>query len=209
MAYDHSVETGAPSAASVYLSGDAGERPLVTRLTAFIALGFLFSTLTACTPMQARPTIQADPGAPTTTHSPNELDSVLQYYTRIRQLSGAALRKEQDVQRQAFAKDKSDLVRIQFALALSVPNNTDVDDARVVTLLDPLVKDAGTENASLRNLALLVTTLVGDNRKLNDSVMSLKQKLKDEQKETDALEQKLEALKSLEKRPSKPLRPEK
>ena len=160
-------------------------------------------------PMQARPTTQVDPAAPMTIHNANELDSVLEYYTRIWPLSGAALSKEQGTQRQAFASDKSDLVRIQLALALSVPNNTHGDVARVVMLLDPLAKNAGTGSAPLRNLALLLTTLVSDNRKLNDSVITLKQKLKDEQKETNALEQKLEALKSLEKRPSKALRQEK
>lgn len=200
MSYGHSGETDAPSA-SRYLPADVGERTLVTRLMCFIAVGLLFSALSACTPLQTRPVTQVDPTAPTTIHSANELESMLQYYARIRKFSWVALRKEQEVQRQAFAKEKSDLVRVQLALALSVPNNTDGDDARLVALLDPLVQDAGTESASLRNLALLLTTLVGDNRKLNDSLMSLKQKLRDEQKETEALEQKLEALKSLEKRP--------
>lgn len=209
MANDRPVETGTLAAASGYFDNDGGDRTRTTRLAKFIALGLLFYTLAACTPMQARPTTQVDPAAPMTIHNANELDRVLEYYTRIWQLSGAALSKEQDTQRQAFASDKSDLVRIQLALALSVPNNTHGDVARVVMLLDPLAKNAGTGSAPLRNLVLLLTTLVSDNRKLNDSVITLKQKLKEEQKETNALEQKLEALKSLEKRPSKALRPEK
>ncbi len=201
MSYVQSGETDAPSAASECLRADVGERTLATRLAGFIAIGLLFSALGACTPLQTRPATQVDPSAPTTIHNANELESMLQYYARIRQFSGAALRKEQEAQRLAFAKEKSDLVRIQFAIALSVPNNIDADDVRMVALLDPLIKDAGTERVSLRNLALLLSTLVGDNRKLNDSLLLLKQKLRDQQKETRALEQKLEALKSLEKTP--------
>jgi hypothetical protein len=208
MAHDRPIETGTPSAANGYFNNDGGNRTRTTRLAEFIALGLVFYTLAACTPMQARPTTQSDPAPPMTIQNASELDNALEYYARIWQLSGAALSKAQDAQRQTYARDKSDLARVQLALALSVPNNTDGDNARVVTLLDPLAKNAGPGSAPLRNLALLLSDLVSDNRKLNDSVVTLKQKLKEGQKETNALEQKLDALKSLEKRPSKAPRPE-
>jgi hypothetical protein len=204
MVYQHAGETGTPSGANAQLCGDAGERTVVTRMLRVIALGLWFGALGACAPMQSRPVVQVDPGtpsAPAIMQGANEIESLLQYYTRVKPLSGSALRNEQEAQRRAFAKEKSDVVRVQLALALSISNNTDGNDARAIALLDPLVKDAGNGNASLRNLAVLVTTLVGENRRLNDSVMPLKQKLRDEQKETEALQQKLEALKTLEKKP--------
>ena len=70
MAHDRSVETGTPAAASGYFNNDGGDQTRTTRLAEFIALGLLFYTLAACTPMQARPTTQVDPSAPMTIHNP-------------------------------------------------------------------------------------------------------------------------------------------
>lgn len=80
--------------------------------------------------------------------------------------------------RQLYANSNSDFVRVRYAMLLSVPGAAFSDEARAIEVLDPLLKNA---DAGLHTLVFMLSAQV------------------QEQRRGQGLQQKLEALKSLEK----------
>jgi hypothetical protein len=67
-------------------------------------------------------------------------------------------RKELNATSQAFAKDRSPQARMRLALVLSLPGTAYTDEARAMSLLEPLANAAGADGkfATLRQLADLL-----------------------------------------------------
>ena len=105
-------------------------------------------------------------------------ESLLMYFEYVHKLPSAELAKEHDAVRQLYANSSSDFVRVRYAMLLSVPGAAFSDDARALEALDPLVRNA---DAALHNLAVMVSAQI------------------QEQRRGQGLQQKLDALKSLEK----------
>jgi len=108
----------------------------------------------------------------------SDSESLLMYFEYVRKLSAAELAKEHDTARQLYARTPSDFNRVRYAMVLSVPGSAFSDDARALEALDPLLKHL---EAALHNLAFAVSAQI------------------QEQRRGQVLQQKLEALKSLEK----------
>lgn len=118
----------------------------------------------------------------------SRVESLLAYADYARNLSAAEAAKEQERLRHAgAAPNRSDFVRLQHALllALAAPVR---DLARARALLDPLPKDA-----DLRRLAAYLHAEIGEQ-------LDADRRYRDEQRRAADLEQKLEALKSIEQR---------
>jgi hypothetical protein len=126
-------------------------------------------------------------------------ESLLHYFDYARGLSAAELGRENESLRQAFATDKSDFTRLRYALLLSMPGTGARDLARAQQLLDPVRSEAEGRDPALRALAVLLVAEIAERRRLEDSLQSATQRQKDEQARAGDLEQKLEALKSIEK----------
>jgi hypothetical protein len=105
-------------------------------------------------------------------------DKLVAYYEHVRKLAPAELTKEHDAVRALYANANSDFVRVRYAMLLSVPGAAFSDDARALEALEPLLKSPG---AALHSLAFMVSAQI------------------QEQRRGQGLQQKLEALKSLEK----------
>lgn len=108
----------------------------------------------------------------------SDSESLLMYFEYVRKLSAADLAKEHDTARQLYARTHSDFNRVRYAMLLSVPGSAFSDDARALEALEPLLKNL---DAALHNLAFVVSAQI------------------QEQRRGQGLQQKLEALKSLEK----------
>jgi hypothetical protein len=172
-------------------------------------------TLSACQPLVPAPAPQPLPELPTeapaTSPEPrkSELDTLLQYYTNVRRMPAAALSREQDSLRSQLLDAPTPLLRAQMAIILSLPNNPGRDYGRALAVIDPLIKEATSRSGSSNGLHQLAQLLQGlilesrrlesENRKLDDNLQNTAQKLKDEQKQSEALQRKLEQLKSIEK----------
>lgn len=109
-------------------------------------------------------------------------ERLLQYFERIKRLSAGELTKEYETIRSAYARTASDYNRVSYAMMLSLPGASFSDDARALELLDPLAKRA---DAGLHPLAYLLSAFIQDRRRLGT--------------ELGAAQQKLDALKSLER----------
>ena len=103
---------------------------------------------------------------------------LLAYFEYVRKLSAADLAKEHDAARVLFANANSDLMRVRYAMVLSVPGTAFNDDTRAVELLEPLLKKP---DGSLHTLSYLLSAQIQEQRRAQGS------------------QQKLEALMSLEK----------
>ena len=108
----------------------------------------------------------------------SDSETLLAYFDHVRKLSAADYAKEADLVRKLYAKVRTDVVRMRLAILLIAPAAGPGDEARAVELLDPLVKSA---DAGLRALATLLTAQI------------------QEQRRAQGLQQKLDALMSLDK----------
>jgi hypothetical protein len=161
--------------------------------SAFAASVFAGCTALPSTPVpgpESAPEVELEPPIKTETPRPgSEVESLLRYFEQLRKLSSAQLGKEHDSVRQAYAKDHSEFNRVRLAMVLSLPNTSFGDESRALELLDPTVKN---QQTSLSGLALLLAVHVQERRKLAGNVQVLQQSVQ-------GLQQKLDALKSLER----------
>jgi hypothetical protein len=112
----------------------------------------------------------------------SEAEILLQYFTQLKKLSSSELAREYDAARQAYGGARSDYNRVRLAMTMTLPNTSSQDDPRALDLLDPLAKNSG---SPLSGLALLLTSQIQERRRLDANAQ--------------ALQQKLDALKSLER----------
>jgi len=103
---------------------------------------------------------------------------LLTYFEYVHKLSAADLAKEYDAVRLMFANSNADTMRVRYAMLLSVPGTAFNDDTRAVEMLEPLLKNV---EGGLHTLAYLLSAQI------------------QEQRRGQGLQQKLEALKALEK----------
>jgi hypothetical protein len=120
--------------------------------------------------------------APVVSRPVSESENLLGYYHTLRGLSAADLGKEHELARQAYARARTDYNRVRYAMVLTVPNATSHDDARALEMLEPVAKNPG---AQLQPLASLLASHLQERKKLDATAQ--------------ALQQKLEALRSLER----------
>jgi hypothetical protein len=105
-------------------------------------------------------------------------EALLAYFDQVRKLPAAEFTKEIDTVRKLYARLRTDAVRMRYAILLSAPAAGPGDDLRAVELLEPMLKST---DSSLRALALLISAQI------------------QEQRRAQALQQKLDALMSLDK----------
>ena len=111
--------------------------------------------------------------------------------TRTASASADDLRKEFSGAQNAFNKDKSSVNRLRFAWLSALLGPAAGDDARLSGLLDPLVAKTGglALTHPLRPIADLILVQISERTR----------QVREEQKRADALQQKLDALKAIEK----------
>lgn len=141
--------------------------------------------------------------------TPSELEILIQYYAGLRRLTPSALAKEQDSLRQQIVSAPTAQNRMQMALVLSLPNNPNRDYGRALSALDPIAKEAASaqgNGSALPHFALILQGMILDNRRLDaenkrldETLQNTNSKLKDEQRQSELLQQKLDQLKSIEK----------
>jgi hypothetical protein len=112
----------------------------------------------------------------------SDAEHLLTYFQQVKTLSGAELEREQEAARQAYARTRSEFNRVRLAMMLSLPQAAFNDDARALELLEPVSRSPG---GQLQGLAYLLVAQLQERRRLESSLQGL--------------EQKLNALKSLER----------
>jgi hypothetical protein len=112
-----------------------------------------------------------------------DAEQLLYYFERIKRLQGSDLAKEYEAVRTAYSRTSSDFNRISYGMLLSLPGTSFMDEGRALELLEPLAKRS---DAGVRSLAFLLVIFIQERRRMSG--------------EFNAMQQKLDALKSLERR---------
>jgi len=114
-----------------------------------------------------------------------ELEDVLRYHQRVKKMNVAELNREYEQISQQFAQSKSDSSRIQLALLLSMPNAAFRDETQALNLLKEWSKENKVAASGLRAFGGLFSSML--------------EEMREKDKRADALQKKLDALKSMEK----------
>lgn len=129
----------------------------------------------------------------------SEVATLLAYSQRIRSLPHDGLAAEYALANQALAKQRSDSLRLRLALLLTLPNAPFRDDSRGAALAEEVFNNKNGDNAELKALAQYIVTVANEQKRQEERYQLLAQKLKEEEKRAEALQQKVDALKSIEK----------
>jgi hypothetical protein len=143
-----------------------------------LSTGLLVFLLSACGALRGNEAAE-DPAAVADLRSDQRVDTgdpgaALTYYAKVRRLSGVELQREQEAARRALMRSRSDGNRMRYALALTVPGAPAADDTRALETLEPLTRNAA---SPLQGLALLMTGLLQEQRRLDSQAQTLQQKL--------------------------------
>ena len=107
---------------------------------------------------------------------------------KVAGLPGEDQKKELNAASQSFSKDRSPYSRARLALLLSLPGTGFTDEARSMTLLEPLVAPPGTARvAPLRQFAALVHADVGERLREQRRTAQLREQSAQMKEQLDAL----------------------
>lgn len=103
-----------------------------------------------------------------------EAGAVLAFYARVRKLPATELAREQDAARRAVTRSRNDGNRMRYALVLAVPGAPAADETRALETVEPLTRNTA---SPLHGLAVLLTTMLQEQRRLDTQAQGLQQKL--------------------------------
>ncbi len=120
------------------------------------------------------------------------------YHVSLTQLKAAELAQEYDRIRRAYTDEPGHAKRIQLALLLSHPGAPNRDDAAALALLRELLADDSPYARAHRAQENILQTYNVAVKRAEEAFQSQSAKLRDEQRRSEALQQKLEALLEME-----------
>ncbi|HSG65884.1 MAG TPA: hypothetical protein VLD39_12825 [Gammaproteobacteria bacterium] len=112
----------------------------------------------------------------------SDVESLLLYSRHLGRLKEDQLGRELEIARAAYAREGSEFNRVRLAMLLGQPNTPLTDNARALELLEPVVKNQTSEFSAL---ASLLAAQLQERKRLDAN--------------TQDLQKKLDALKSLER----------
>ncbi len=125
-------------------------------------------------------------------------DRIARFYDRLASMKGGDRAGELETTREAFEKDKSELNRLQLDLLMSLPGTGFRDDGAALALLGPFMKDKSREGSTLRPLAVWLHAELVELRRTDEALQQQAAKFKEEQRRSEALQQKLDAILDME-----------
>jgi len=170
------------------------------------AAAFLIAGCVPLTPPAVSTSMAPPPPKP-----PSAADELVAYLARLRALDEAGLSMEASRQREFARQDASDVNRLKMALALAA--NPQSEDADIVGLVEPLLKETPQTDADVRAMASFLHGMVVERRRLKEGAAAAGNRSRDDRRAFEAqkqradklqesnaqLQQKLDALTDLEK----------
>jgi hypothetical protein len=129
----------------------------------------------------------------------SELEDLMNYYAGLRTRTPAALKQDLDDARKEFSTSGSESARVKLALLYTLPNAPFRNEALAAQLLEPYQRGEGRGSGRLRGLAQVILAGLEMNRRGEAASVTMASRLRDEQKRTEELQRKLDALKDVER----------
>ncbi|MHB1173945.1 MAG: dihydrolipoamide acyltransferase [Sulfuriferula sp.] len=155
-------------------------------------------SLAACTSFPENPSHPRAGGWSPPLIVTSQVEELMMYYDFLRKQPLPELVKEYDKARQNLAQAKTDVSRMRVALLLAMPNTPFHDTVAASGLLNEVGRDAKAP-PSMRGLVSMMTMLISEQQRANNTADDLSQKLKDEQKRADTLQTQVDGIKNMEK----------
>ncbi|MHB1247357.1 MAG: dihydrolipoamide acyltransferase [Sulfuriferula sp.] len=155
-------------------------------------------SVAACTNLPENPSHPRASGWSPPLIATSQVEELMMYYDFLRKQPVPEVVKEYDKARQNLAQAKTDVNRMRVALLLAMPNTPFHDTAAASSLLNEVGKDAKAQS-STRGLVSMMTMLISEQQRANNTADDLSQKLKDEQKRADTLQTQVDGIKNMEK----------
>lgn len=159
---------------------------------AHLALTLLAAFLAACSPVTLRGSGNQYWLKSSSTVILTTTDSLIAYHAYVRSLSGAEWNRESEQVREAVQKDGSEFQRLRLSIVMAAPLTGPREHARAMQQLEQLERETQKQNSSLHGLITVLKAELAERRRLEDA-------LRDESRRADDLEQKLDALKAIER----------
>lgn len=137
---------------------------------------------------EPRVSVPTPPPPPAITEEEQQVLSLLADLQRILRLPPDEQKREHTAAVQAYNNQKNDLTRVKLALLLSLPTGFQ-DEPRSLALLDAVVGKTPAATP-VKQLAALIAAQIAERLRV----------LREEQKRVEALQQKLDSLKAIEKK---------
>ncbi len=157
------------------------------------------------------PTAETPPAVPAPPRTPSTADELVAYLSRLRSLDEASLAAEAARQREFARQSLSEVNRLKVALALSAAAQSDESD--IIALVEPLARESNVTDPDVHAMASFLHGVAIERRRLKEGAATAGIRSRDDRKayeiqrqradslqERNAqLQQKLDALTSLEK----------
>ena len=163
-------------------------------------------TLAGCTLLEEQPAAPVSSGpartappAPAAVPAPRGVAELLEYYDGLRRTDAATRTREHDRVKALFQQQQTAYARVQLALFGALPNATADQQAQALTLLEPVAQEDRPRDRELHRFAALLYATLQENRRAADAAAAAGQRAREESRRADDLQQKLDALKSIEK----------
>lgn len=131
----------------------------------------------------------------------SRVDDLMREYEQLSQLPVSALVVEYQHASQVFLQTGNNLERVRMAMLLALPTSPFHDTTAALSLLNSYPKDVKVAPSVLSDFAHFLATLLVEQQRSTTALLDLKQKLKEGQKRTDDLQNKIDAIKSMEMNP--------
>jgi predicted phage-related endonuclease len=143
-----------------------------------------------------------------------EVAALLDYHRRVAEMAAADQLREYQVSLAGFERHPGEFQRLRLALLLSLPRVTWHDDARALQLIDTIVTAPVDRVSPRRDLALVMQKFLSERlaqaeelrksdeagQKLRAQLAERQRQVRDEQRKAEELEQKLNALRDIDRR---------
>jgi len=126
-----------------------------------------------------------------------QAQSLLNFAASLRGRSANELNAELELLNRAYAQHRTEDNRLRLAIYHAIAPNG--DRARALSLLD-LAPGESAGRGRNHPIATLLIPLLQENRRSDESLVASQQRLRDEQKRAEALQQKLDAIREIEKK---------
>jgi hypothetical protein len=180
------------------------------RLAGGLLLALALAACRSPAPVTEYDVLPVDPPKPVVKNPPVECtpevielssgsDGLLQQIAAVRAKSSAQLKQEFDDARRDFGANGGEAARLRLAALLLTPGTAFRNEAQAAQLLEPYNRADNRARAPYRGVAQLLLNQLEQARRQDAIAQGHVAKLKDEQKRTEELQRKLDALKDVER----------
>lgn len=129
----------------------------------------------------------------------SELDALMGQFSALKNLTPGALKQEFEDARRDFAAKGTEISRLRLAMFYLLPNAPFRNELQAGQLLEPFGRLEGRGNGDARILGQLLLAQVELWKKSEAAIVAQNARLRDEQKKTEELQRKLDAVKDVER----------